>query len=379
MNTKAASIAPSKNRIGKSIISVVPFENYGGMSRFATYYSKEWNESGRRSRIKIVNTYGPGQFWKMPFYFVAAMMRIFCLCATGRAGILHVHMAERLSFWRKASVIRMGQAFGVPSVVHLHAAEFREFFEGLSERRQAVVRDVLNSVPAVVVLGSPWLKYLEDNVGVDPNRLRLIHNGVPDPTPPGSTVRPHNRAPTFRSIAYVAALNERKGIHDLIVALSDPRLRDLDWTCQIAGNGDVNYWKRKAEDAGLREKVIFRGWLSSAQTAEMLALSDIFVLPSYNEGLPLALLEAMAHRLAIVTTPVGAIEDAINSDNGLLVPPGSPDCLANALLKLLQDPDLAMQLANRARADFIDKFEVSRMNDRIENLFGEVVGGQLVT
>src|SRR5690606_20382816 len=112
----------------------------------------------------------------------------------------------------------------------------------------------------------------------------------------------------------------------------------LQWTATIAGDGEVDTYRRRAEALGLGSRVTFPGWVDGEQVAALLKESNILVLPSRVENLPLSLLEGMGYALCPVVTPVGAVEDVIrNGENGLLVPVGDAGALAAALARVCAD------------------------------------------
>ncbi len=101
------------------------------------------------------------------------------------------------------------------------------------------------------------------------------------------------------------------------------------------------------------------GWLNSAAADNLLRRTDILVLPSFAENLPMVILEAFAHGVPVVSTPVGAIAEVIDDGrNGLLVPAGDVAALAGALKKLLDNPELRRSLGQAARRDHAERYEI---------------------
>jgi glycosyltransferase involved in cell wall biosynthesis len=128
----------------------------------------------------------------------------------------------------------------------------------------------------------------------------------------------------------------------------------------------------------LADRVQFTGWLDEAGVRDLLRHSDIFALPSHSEGFPLALLEAMAHRVAILCTP--SIQDAIQHERtGLLVPPGHVPWLANALKRLIQNPGLRVTLQEAAYQVFREKFSIDLHQARIVDIYEELMAAEPVT
>ena len=117
----------------------------------------------------------------------------------------------------------------------------------------------------------------------------------------------------------------------------------------------------------------FAGWVDQAGAAACLAEADALVLPSYDEGLPLVILEALSLGVPVVTTPVGAIPEVLDDgDTALLVPPGDVDALAGALARLAGDAALAARLSERGRALYEREFTLPVFAERVAALHAEV-------
>jgi glycosyltransferase involved in cell wall biosynthesis len=128
----------------------------------------------------------------------------------------------------------------------------------------------------------------------------------------------------------------------------------------------------EAERLGVRERVVFAGYRPDATA--LLAELDVFVLPSWVEGLPIVVLEAMAQRKPVVATPVGGTPELVaDGETGLLVPPRDPEALAAALRRLLEDPDLARRLGEAGRARVAERFTAAQQTRRVLELYDELV------
>ena len=188
--------------------------------------------------------------------------------------------------------------------------------------------------PAASYLGTTYREYFINVVALDARRVEIVFNGVPDP----DVQRPVPRQATCE-LLFAGVLNERKGLQDLLTALASDRLRQAPWHLSIAGNGDDTPFRNQSEMSGLADKVTFLGWLPPPKMHDLFAASDVLVLPSRNEGLPMVIVEAMASGLAVISTPVGSIGDAVvEGVNGLLVPPKDVDALATALATVIEAP-----------------------------------------
>jgi glycosyltransferase involved in cell wall biosynthesis len=147
-------------------------------------------------------------------------------------------------------------------------------------------------------------------------------------------------------------------------------MRDLDWLTVIAGNGAVEVSRGRAIALGIANRVQIPGWVDAQAVSGLLATADIFVLPSHNEGLPVAILEAMGAGLPVVTTPVGAIPElVIDGETGILAPPGSSSALADALARLVNDPKLRSRLGSNGRNRVETHFRIEVVADRFVSIY----------
>ncbi|TMV83194.1 glycosyltransferase family 4 protein, partial [Thioclava sp. BHET1] len=172
------------------------------------------------------------------------------------------------------------------------------------------------------------------------------------------------------TILFLGQLSARKGVPELLGALSHPTLMGRNWHAVLAGDGPVDLYRRQALSLGLAARIDFPGWLDRAATARLLATADILVLPSHAEGLAMAVLEGLAHGLAVVTTPVGAHDEVIDDGaSGLFVPVGDVDALAATLERLCADSALRAALGRGARAAYLRRYAISGYVEGLERLY----------
>lgn len=202
-------------------------------------------------------------------------------------------------------------------------------------------------------------------------RIDVIPNGVDlDLFHPAEPEAPARGGEEIVLVA-VARLIEIKGLQNLIAALALlPAALRARVRLRLCGIGPhEGELRRKAHAAGLAEQVEFAGLVSYEQIPEQLRSADIFVLPSLQEGLPLALLEAMASGLPVLATTVGGIPDVVrDGTNGLLVPAGDGPALRDALVRLLGDRALRLRLGETARQD-VRPWSWAAIWERYEALF----------
>jgi glycosyltransferase involved in cell wall biosynthesis len=175
-------------------------------------------------------------------------------------------------------------------------------------------------------------------------------------------------------IGVIGRLHPAKGHPDLFAAMTRLRDQGIRPTCLVIGSGDS---RSALEDdcrrLSLNEQVVFTGQRSDVP--RLLAALDVLAMPSRWEGLPIALLEAMAMSRPIVATRISGIPEVIQSeDNGLLVPPADPVALAEALGRLLSDEQLRERLGRRALQTVHERYDVARTASGYEGLYAEALG-----
>jgi glycosyltransferase involved in cell wall biosynthesis len=350
------------------VIYITPggVDGRGGMGRMARYLLSALH-SHSDIAIRVLDSYGPGPFWKMPFYFLGSLIALLVACVRRRVTVVHIHMAFGGSTLRKLVLLRVAGLFNVPAILHLHGSEFAVFCGRLSPRTRALMVRSMARAAHVVVIGNFWRQFLVEILGIDGRKVVVVANGVPIPPIPPS---PPADAPC--RIIYLGALGRRKGTSDLLKALASPGLRDSSWHAVIAGNGDVEAFRAEAASLGIADRVTFPGWVGPEDAQALLASAGIFVLPSYNEGLPVAVLEAMANAVPVVTTRVGAIPDLdIDNKAGFLIEPGAVEDLAGRLAVLVADRTLRRRLGGAGRRRVESDFTIESTARRLTALYRE--------
>jgi glycosyltransferase involved in cell wall biosynthesis len=171
-------------------------------------------------------------------------------------------------------------------------------------------------------------------------------------------------------VAFVGRCEASKGLFDLLEAANLLRAAIPQVRLECAGDGDLAKVARYALALNLGTRVSLPGWVDRSTTRELMRRASVFVLPSYAEGLPVSLLEAMAAGCPVVATRVGGIPDVITDGvDGVLVPPGDPEALAQAIGRILRDPAYARALGNAARETVANRYAAARSLERLEQLY----------
>ncbi len=334
-------------------------------------------------RMIAVDARGPGSVLWSPYYLTVAMARVVASAARGRLGLVHIHVAERASLARKGLMALVARTMGVPVLLHLHAAELLPFYDKLPGWGRWLVQGVFRRADLCVVLGTGWRDWLIDTIGVAPERIVVVRNGVPVAAARSGNAHAHPaqtrpiltdeaHSAVFR-ILFLGNLTPRKGVGDLLAALADPLLADCNFEAVFAGGGAVETYRNQAAELGLTARVRFTGWVDRAQAADLTAAAHVLVLPSYNEGLPLVILEALGAGTPVICTPVGSIPEVLDDGaTALFVPPGGSHEIAVALRRLIDDASLGERLAAAGRRLYDQEFTMDAFVGRMASLYRQL-------
>lgn len=312
--------------------------------------------------VKVIPTTSAGGASKRFLVFIRAFVVIFYACAMRRADIVHLHMASRGSCLRKSIVGLVCSLCGVPFIIHLHGAEFKEFYgEELRGLGRAIVKSVFHRARKVIALSESWKEWLESAMGL--KDVAVVFNGVPDLH---STERSVRNSPT---ILFLGRLGARKGTDELIAAMRQLTFCVSGVVLELGGDGDVERYREVAADL---PNVRFLGWVGEAERRAAFGRATVFCLPSWSEGLPMSVLEAMSAGLPVVSTPVGGIPEAVEDGvTGLLVQPGDVDGLVSALGRILLDSADGLRMGREGRTRYLESFSTEAMGRKCLDVYAD--------
>jgi glycosyltransferase involved in cell wall biosynthesis len=296
---------------------------------------------------------------------------------TAHDRVHHIHVAGRGSTPRKVVLAAFARLLGCVHVLHLHDYDYATDLARRPAWQRALIARMFRGAAFVLVLGSGDRAVVRDRLGVADTRVIVLANAVPDPRPrspadAGATTAERGE-PSARAdggpprIVFLGRLCERKGVPELLEALSGPWMRPLSWRAVLAGDGPVEAFRREAERLGIADRVSMPGWIDETRARALCAEADILVSASHHEGLAMAVLEGLAHGLAVVATPVGAHPETV-ADAVVMVPPGDPGALGVALARLVAEPAERQRLGSRARALFLERFDIDRYMSRLARI-----------
>lgn len=321
-----------------------------------------------RIELRHIDTTEDGSPWRKMCVFARALRSFRAALRSDTRVLVHIHFASRGSTLRKWLLASMTLRAGRPLILHAHGAAFDRFFDSLPKPVQALLRRTFTRADYFLVLSSQWHAFYTQRLGVPAQRVKVLYN--PTSLPKELHVRAGRTQVQF---LFLGRIGQRKGAQDVLRAFA--RLPE-DLRCRarlvFAGDGEVEALRSMAQaHAGAVE---VHPWVDAVQRNALLKASDVFVLPSHHEGVPMALLEAMAFGLPVITTPVGGIPDVVKDGReGLLIEPGNIEQLTAAMRTLIEDEPrrLAQGRLARARAE---RFDVEHYATQLETIYRRALG-----
>lgn len=305
-------------------------------------------------RVNFLATRGVGHIALSPLFLSGFVLRLVIQRLAGRLDLVHINLSSYGSTFRKLQIARVCRWLGVPYVIHLHGGNYPKFWKNDNSHLDRQILGMFSGAARIVVLGEVWSAFIAGRVPGAADRIVVLPNAAAPPT------RKHVGGGSQANILFLGRLSNMKGVPQLVDALHG--MRDVPgWHATLAGDGDVAATRARIDELGIANRVDLPGWVDGTRVAELIATADMLVLPSFVENLPLSIIEAMASGVAVVATPVGAVEDIVeDGTTGLLVQPGDVDALGRALRRLVDDAALRARLGAAGQDLHRRKLDLSR-------------------
>lgn len=335
--------------------------NGGGVASYIKSIIPLLSKSNKIIRIKTMTDLN---IFKRTVDFLLAITQTIIYSLDSKDTIAHIHMASRWSFRRKALLIKILKIRNIPIILHLHGAEFHIFFE--KESSKEIKKKIINTFlmcDEIIALSNSWAEWIKENIK-HPS-INMIFNGSKDYLIKDDLVS--NRE---NILLFMGRVGERKGIFDLIESLNSLNSEFSDFKLIIAGDGELDKAQKLVSKYKLDKKIIFKGWIGENEKIELLNKSKVFILPSYNEGLPIGILEAMSAKLPVISTYVGGIpETVIDNETGLLFNAGDKEILKDHIFKILNNKIICDDFSKNTRTRYLNYFSLDIVCNQLNILY----------
>lgn len=288
-----------------------------------------------------------------------------------RPNLVHVHSSFGMSFYRKMPFIYMAYCAKIPVVNHIHGADFEEFYTKARRKKKERIKRVYQKCTVLIALSEEWKERLSQIVPAE--KIRIIENYSLFHE---DALRERLRRECNNRILFLGEIGERKGCYDI----PDVTVKVLEKVPEakvvIGGKGsakDESAVRKLFTDRKISESIVFTGWVWGEEKERLLREADVFFLPSYQEGMPMAILDAMGYGLPIISTKVGGIPEIVHDgENGFCCSAGDIEGMADKILSLLIDDKKRMSAAKRSIAIIRKSYSLDKHLERLEKAYEEI-------
>ncbi|MCM1312627.1 MAG: glycosyltransferase family 4 protein [Roseburia sp.] len=336
----------------------------GGMVSVTKNYLnyKNWGEYD----IKFIPTHFDSNKYVVMLYFCMQFVKIAFTVWFGNYKIAHLHTAERGSFWRKAFLMNFFHQHGIRVVMHHHAAEFEDFYSKCSELQKEKINNTLEAADLNIVLSERLVPMIKDKA--PKANVEVLYNAVNT-----YSKNPYNMNGKY--ILFLGRLGERKGSYDLLksIRMLDGKIPSDIQFC-LCGDGEIDKVKEKIQEYNIGHRIAHVGWIDGEQKQRFLENTIVNVLPSYNEGLPMTILETMAYGIPNVSTNIASIPEVIkDGENGFLISPGDVNALAESICRLVADKDIRKNFSDASYELVTREFSLDNNIARLKEFYKTIL------
>jgi glycosyltransferase involved in cell wall biosynthesis len=290
------------------------------------------------------------------------------------ASLVHINTSlNARAYWRDLTYLAVAKMLGARVVYQVHGGELPQRFFAGSRLLTSLLRFTLGVPDLVLVLAQGELEAYRNFV--PEQRVVVLPNGI--------DCRPYGAVPTVRAepgqalrLVYIGRIAREKGLYETLQGMRLARELGVDARLVIAGSGaEEPRLRRYAQALGLAARTCFVGPVFGSDKVKLLAGADVMILPSYSEGLPYALLEAMAAGIPVIATPVGAIPDVMTQGiHGFLVPPRDGKSIAESLALMAGDRERLSWMSRACRRRIGAAFSIDRLARELALHYAQLCG-----
>jgi glycosyltransferase involved in cell wall biosynthesis len=251
--------------------------------------------------------------------------------------IVHIHTPSYGSFWYNMIYLCISKIFGLKVILHIHGGSFDQFY--LNSKKQEKIRRYIQRADRVIVLSKYWARFFDKIC--DQDKMIIIPNSV--------KIQKITAKLNTNNVLFVGSDWKRKGVHDILKACKLSVRKHEQIRFIIAGEDKTFNMKEEIKKNGIEQNLILAGNILGKKKDSFFLKSSVFILPSYNENLPITILEAMSYGIPVISTNVGGIPEIITPGyNGYIIKPGDFIDLGKKIIAILKNKKLRKKMGKNA-------------------------------
>lgn len=316
------------------------------------------------ANINYLASYKSDNIFIMFFIFALFLINYLWVLATDKnLELVHIHSASKGSFYRKYFVFKLAKLFGKKIIYHIHCPVFGEIYDESPNFIKRRIEEVLNNSDLIIVLS----QYAQTEVSriCNNKNIKILYNPC--------IIKDFTKIPTEKiNVLFMGRIGKRKGIYAIIEAaklITNPNIE-----INLYGDGDLKKFEKLINENNLQNKIKLKDWISADKKDEAYRSADIYILPSYEEGLPMSVLEAISYELPVISTPVGGTPEAVEDNvNGFLIETGDYQALTQKINLLAEDKGLREKMGQASLKIAKEKFDVNVIINQLRQIYDELI------
>lgn len=356
----------------EKICLVSPFPPpYGGIANWSNMIKARY-EAGAEYELEIIDiapktrsTEGRGIFSRVfvsGFEMLKKNKELKKALEKGDVSLVHMTTSAQLAIIRDLLLLRTAKKYKVPVVYHLHFGRVPEISKA-NTKEWRLLKKAINAADTVIAIDSASLSAIKEQC---PEKNVVF---VPNPTDVSALPAPKNGEKT---VAFLGWVIPTKGVDELVGAWNGVSNNHPDWSLKIIGPYSDDYFNALKKKI-TADNIEFLGEKPHDEAMKLINTAEIFVLPSYTEGFPCVITEAMALKKAIIASSVGAIPEMLSGDSGVLVPARDENALKAALEELILNPEKRKAISENAFKRLNENYTADRVAARLEAVWREAI------
>lgn len=295
---------------------------------------------------------------------------------TSDPDIIHVNTSSYWPFWENAAFVLMSKLLNRKVMIHIHGGSFYKFYEDSNILVRFLMQKVLDTADKIIVLSSKWKSLLMNITSRQTShegKIAVLENSVDFSRFAGLEREAISR--DMFNVLFMGGVGAKtKGMYEVLKAIPLVVKEHKNILFYFVACGSIKGFDIRWNEEPYISHTRFVDYVFGNRKIEVFANADIFVLPSYSEGLPITMLEAMAAGLPVIATPVGSIPEVIEEgENGFLVGIGDYRALAEKILILAKDQKLRLEMATNNVGKIRKQFDRSVVMRKLGNLYEQVL------